>query len=665
MDNQEIRDEIRKRSMDIPVPDSLHPDQIEKKLENTKQRRPSAAKRLRFGVAAAASIAVICAAGVGLRPILWEENHDGSSTDSTVEQTTIAGEKDHADTTYEEIYDAIHSFQKKNQRQKEASLDIASEVIPETSVNDAESDTMMEHSSETKKSILMDSADSASSSRKGDYSETDTQVAGIMEGDIVKTDGTHIFTIKDSTAGCTVTIYEARGNRVDEQSHFTISQADCREMYIQGSTLILTGNLWDTDGPVRSGTDEPELLEPYDSASKSHITLYDFSDPAAPKAIRQLSQSGAYNTSRISDGYLYTFTNYNIQAAEDYSKDEREKFIPELNGVIMKSEDIRLPDRNGADSYMVMTSLKLSDNGKFTDSKAVLGSFDTHYMNQDHIYAVSRNYQDNGDVRSTILKYTYDKGRFFFHSSAAIRGAIRNSYYMHEYRDSFVFVYTRTSGRDTNGLCVMDQDLKLTGEISDLGVNETIYASYFIENMAYFVTYRNTDPVFAVDISDPKKPVLKSELKLPGFSSYLHSFGDDMLIGIGQGSKSSGGSVSSEDRVKLSLFSIDSDYRLREIDKLLAAPDTESCADTNHKSVFVDEELGLIGLGVVDYRNSESAYHVYRCKKGKLKKVLSVSLSKSFDIYNVRGLRIGKYFYVVDTLGGIEVYHIDTWKKVK
>lgn len=647
MDNQEIRDEIRRRSMDIPIPDSLHPDQIEKKLENTTQHRPSVAKKLRLCVAAAASIAVICAAGASLRPILWGENPDGSSTDSIVEQTTVTEDRDHSDTTYEDIYDAIHSFQKERQSEKDASLDMA-----------------VEENFETEKSALTGSAEH-SSSDKGDFSETDTQVAGIMEGDIVKTDGRHIFTIKDSTAGCTVTIYEAQGSSVNEQSHFSVSQADCEEIYIQDSTLILTGNLWDSSSPVGDGTDQTDY-EPYNPpASKSHITLYDISDPAAPKAIRQLSQSGVYNTSRISDGYLYTFTNYNIQPAGNYTEDEQEKFIPKLNGVIMKPEDIRLPDRKGADSYMVMTSLRLSDNGKFADSKAVLGNFDTHYMNRNHIYAVRKDYQANGDIRSTIIKYTYGQGKFSFDGSAAIRGAIHNSYYMHEYKDSFVFVYTRTSDRDTNGLCVMDQDLRLTGEISDLGVNETIYASYFIENMAYFVTYRNTDPVFAVDISDPKNPVLRSELKLPGFSSYLHSFGDNMLIGIGQGSKSYNGYDIIENRVKLSLFSIDKDYRLQEIDKILAAPNTGSCADTNHKSVFVDEERGLIGLGITDTMNTQSAYRVYRCKNGKLKKVLSVPLSESSDIYHVRGIRIEKYFYVVDTLGGIEVYNIDTWKKVK
>ena len=75
------------------------------------------------------------------------------------------------------------------------------------------------------------------------------------------------------------------------------------------------------------------------------------------------------------------------------------------------------------------------------------------------------------------------------------------------------------------------------GKIDNLGNDETIYASYYIGSMAYFVTYRQTDPVFAVDISNPKKPVVKAKLKLPGFSSYLHSFGENQLIGVGMMTK--------------------------------------------------------------------------------------------------------------------------------
>ena len=507
MDNQEIRDVIQRKANDIPVPDSLKPDQIEKKIENTKQYSPFFTRRVRTIIATAASIAIICVAGFGLRPLFFGDDKYKIGSDSIVEQTTVAETPEKNNTTYEEICDAINDYndQINSMRKKSSGYGYSGNAIPDVEADMAAEEntagTQQESSSE-------DSTQSSSSAAKEDYSDTDTQVNGVMEGDIVKTDGKHIFTMKDSTTGCTITIYEAQGADVAELSQFTITQADCREMYIEGATLIMTGNLWSDDIPTQGETDFEDYYSP---ARKSHITLYDISDPTAPKGIRQLSQSGEYNTSRIRDGYLYTFTNYNIYASENYNEKEPEKFIPELNGAVMKSEDVRLLNKKGANSYMIMTSLKISDNGAFADSKAVLGEFDTYYMNLNHIYAVSQDHQNYDSIRSTIIKYTYDKGIFSFQGNTTIRGEINDSYYMHEYKDNFVFVYTRDTWRNsTNGLCIMDRDLNLMGEISDLGVNETIYASYFIDNMAYFVTYRNTDPVFAVDISNPKKPFLKS-----------------------------------------------------------------------------------------------------------------------------------------------------------
>ena len=141
-----------------------------------------------------------------------------------------------------------------------------------------------------------------------------------------------------------------------------------------------------------------------------------------------------------------------------------------------------------------------------------------------------------------------------------------------------------------------------------------------------------------------------------------------MLIGIGQeGQTSDDNDVEYfRERVKLSLFSIGENYTLQEIDKKLAAQNTTSYAGTNHKAVFVDEERGLIGLGISNQNSGEKdTYDIYQCRKGKLKKVLSVPLTASTGIYYVRGLRIGEYFYIINTMGGIEVYDINTWKKAK
>lgn len=669
MDNQEIRDTLRKKAGDIPVPDSLQPDQIEEKVKNRTQNQPRFKASRRSILTAAAVFVVLCI--VGLVPMFSYLSRVDELNGPIIEETIIADREEKSGVTYDEIYDAISGYHKEQDENTRKSYDGLN--FMEDAASESEQST---GSAPTKKAAESSSDDTAAGT--ADHSETDTQVNGVMEGDVVKTDGKHIFTVKEDVFGSSVTIYKAEGADVEELSKIQLSQADCSELYIEGNTLIAIGNLWEEDGDSNSIAEDRlwednELVEPLSqNYTQSHITLYDISDPTAPEQLRQLKQSGGFNTSRISDGFVYTFTNYAVNSLE-YKKNQPEDYIPEINGNMMSADRIRLSEKKGGDSYMVMTSLKLSDHADFADSQAVLGNFNTYYMNQEHIYAVKPDNWWEGSGKSSIVKYSYDNGKFSFCGSTKIRGEINNSYYMHEYKGNFVFVYTRLKrNQTTNGLCVLGQDLKLIGEISDLGVDETIYSSYFIDNMAYFVTFRNTDPVFAVDISNPKKPELKSELKLPGFSSYLHSFGTDKLIGIGSSS-------GVNDRVKLSLFSIGKDYEIREIDKKLekrGSESSESYADENHKCVFVDEERGLIGLAIEtwnyddddeDVSNRRTYYIVYRHNKGKLKKVLDTRLSNDSSLQNVRGLRIGEYFYIVDAdkKGGIEVYDINTWKKAK
>lgn len=670
MDNQEIRDMIQEKANDIPMPDSLSPEKIEKTLEESMAAGKRKANVLFYKkiAATAACLAVVCAALFGLRPLFNSMNSSNNITTPIAETPETDNDSAYNASSYKEICDSINKYNEEYMRKYKDSLDFyeGEYLYEDAAVGNADS---TQKSSSYENNAEMDAAPSSSDS--SDYSDTDTQVDGIMEGDIVKTDGRHIFTLAHNTGGYAVCIYRADGPSVKKLSQVSVSKADCAEMYIEGSTLIMIGNLWEEGVSDDLDTEYeyeqvPKYYEqaPHYYEQVTHITLYDISDPENPTAIRQLTQSGSYNTSRVSDGYLYAFSNYHLPSYTDFKEDEPKRFMPDVNGRTMEASEVHLPNKKGADAYMVMTSLKISDSSDFADSQAILGAFDTYYMNHNHIYAIKQEYSSiTGSIRSAIIKYAYENGKFSYQASAKVRGEINDSYYMHEYKNNFVFVYTRDSwSKSTNGLCVMDKDLNIIGELSDLGVSERIYASYFIDHMAYFVTFRNTDPVFAVDISNPKKPVLKSELKLPGFSSYLHSFGDDMLIGIGSGDSS--GELDT-DQVKLSLFSISEDYEIREIDKKFGAPDTDTYADSNHKAVFVDEKRGLIGFGIVSWIDpDDSAYVIYHYDKGRLKKVLSVPVSdRSID--NIRGLRIGEYFYIVDTEGGIKVYDINTWETAK
>ena len=97
-----------------------------------------------------------------------------------------------------------------------------------------------------------------------------------------------------------------------------------------------------------------------------------------------------------------------------------------------------------------------------------------------------------------------------------------------------------------NDVYVLDKNLKITGQVLDLGLTERIYSVRFIQDKGYVVTFRQIDPFYVLDLSDPENPALKGELKIPGYSSYLHPITKDKILGIGKEGSN----------VKISLFDV-------------------------------------------------------------------------------------------------------------
>lgn len=661
MDDKKIMEEIKNLAEGISVPESLKPDQIEKRIENIPQKR-AGSRFVRGAAGVAAACLVLFAGGMWFVHQRAEEQTRGQevvSSDSAVYPDIQTADKKsgRTGTSYEILCDSINAYNEMREKEELAYAELTNSsgiMMDESAIESVEDNA---GAPAVKKSA--DSSSSASSSRENDYSETDEQVDGIAEGDIIKTDGKHIFAMCSTVTGCKIKIYNTTEKSADLVSNIKLKEKDVQEMYVSGSKLIVTAQAWNT---YSGNSSTSKKKEPIKDMSEVEILIYDVSDPAGPKKTASHTQSGSYNTSRLADGFLYTFSGYSVWG-DEHKEEKPETFVPSVDGNVLEEEDIAAVSGRDNNRYMVMTSVPLDNPKELADTYSAFGGSNVYYMNDEHIYATEGFYDienTNSELRTQITRFGYKDGIFEKQASAQVRGAIENSYYMHEYNGYFCYVYTRyKNGTPVNGLCVMDDRLEVTGEVSGLGKNETIYSSYYMDNMAYFVTYRNTDPVFAVDLSNPEKPKLVSELKLPGFSDYLHSFGDGMLLGIGRGEGKRKNSFVYE-AVKLSLFEYDSKHQLKEKDTMLAARDTASLAGENHKAVFVDEERKLVGLAVQNYRTGKDSYQVYQYKGGKWKRVMKQTDLSS--ILNVRGLRIGKSFYVVDAEQDIVVYNIDTWK---
>ncbi|MEM0358589.1 MAG: beta-propeller domain-containing protein [Candidatus Hadarchaeales archaeon] len=130
----------------------------------------------------------------------------------------------------------------------------------------------------------------------------------------------------------------------------------------------------------------------------------------------------------------------------------------------------------------------------------------------------------------------------------------------------------RWKGESTNDVYVLDHELKVVGSLTDLGSGEEIYAVRFIGDKGYVVTFRETDPLHVIDLSHPSKPEVVGELKVPGYSSYLHPINDNLLLGIGRENW----------KVKVSLFDLSSPSQPIELDKLLLEEYWSEILETHH-----------------------------------------------------------------------------------
>ena len=203
---------------------------------------------------------------------------------------------------------------------------------------------------------------------------------------------------------------------------------------------------------------------------------------------------------------------------------------------------------------------------------------------------------------------------------------------------------------NANALYVLDGELKTVGSIGDLAPGEQVQSVRFDGAVGYIVTFRQVDPLFAVDLSDPMKPTVKSALKIPGFSQYLHVWSDGRLFGLGMDADAETGRTNG---MKLSMF--DTTDLLDVTEKHTLKLDSSwSNALYNHKAILLSAVRNIIAFP------ADSGYDIYSYSDAQgFRKLASIaSLNWSGDS---RGLYIGDFAYVVDA-SAISVLDMNSFK---
>ena len=439
------------------------------------------------------------------------------------------------------------------------------------------------------------------------YSKTNVQVQGVDEADTIKTDGNYFYVLDRSGEKlCIVKAEEGKmtlSATLDFSTLFSDGEYSPSEMYLNGDTLVamLTGMKNADDSSAMTNS---RLWDYYTKWETKTVTV-DIKDRTNPKILSVRSQDGSYVSSRMVSGKVYVISNYGTYFYRS-AEQKAENCIPYVNDTMMLPEEIYLGEQTNCNRFLVITSMDPNQPEKILDRKAILSGSGINYVSEKYIYLTEEKWDSTEEGtegnRTIIYRLAYENGKITPAGQGTVKGYLNNQFSLDEY-DGYlraVTTYIGYSGEEdvfyqANGLYVLGPDMEIVGTIENLAENEPIRSARFMGKVGYFVTFRQTDPLFSVDLSNPKEPTVLGELKIPGFSSYLQPYGDNMLLGIGFDADPTTGFTSC---VKLSMFDVSNPKDVKEIDRYLLTDFCECAAGYDHKVVLTDLERNLIAFPV-------------------------------------------------------------------
>ena len=538
MDQKELLDKIRHSAEHIEVPESLTAEKMEEKLRQSEgQKKIQRRKIMVRWLEAAAVMALVAAGGTQLGMQKEPGNVTEARLQTTLEQTTEAdteemtagelqeenaqkkttqteGEQTADDGTVtgysradseEQLYDALKECQYQTSYYAKGGLGDSVEMLEESASVD---------------SALMDTGAVSSSA---DYSQTNVREAGVDEGDVVKTDGKYLYILKSDSS---VKIVDIQSSEMKLVSTVTLDQLNesIEEIYLEDDQLILV-----TSGYHSSMEEQESDVYAVDRYTYAAVSVYDISDREHPQQTERMTQEGTYRQSRKNGNYFYLLTQYSPSIGESVDDSD---VIPLVNEEKVTVNNIYLPSDLNQPDYLVVSGTDLSDLQNPVSTKAIVSGASDFYMSTDSLYICCQNWE-HGKSSTQILKFSCADGEITASNMAELPGYLNDTFSLDEY-DGYLRVLTTEDGNgESNNLFVLDKDMNTISTIRDIASGETIRSARFVGDMGYFVTFRQTDPLFCVDLSDPENPEILSELKISGFSSYLHMYGENRLLGIG------------------------------------------------------------------------------------------------------------------------------------
>lgn len=392
---------------------------------------------------------------------------------------------------------------------------------------------------------------------------TNVQETGVDEPDVVKVSGDKLFRIQDNV----LTTYDVAGDEPQQLSTLSLPGIRNGEILVSGDRVIALGN----------------IEANYDERS-SRVLVIDVSEPGTPAVVKETEYTGTISAARLHGDVVRVVLDNGLPMLDFRSPDgdlsERQAldanrdlvrettladWLPTVDGeVVVGCDDVALPTK---DSGLGTTTVVTFEAAVVEPTAtAVATSTTTSYFSTDRFYLAVSAYPNSpwwspigsvidcfdrcsppamgGGGSTELLAFALDGTDTTYIASGTVEGMIADRWSM-DYADGALRVAlgaTNETGNFNSVVTLRETDATLTevGRVDKLGINEEIKSVRWFDDLAIVVTFRQTDPLYAIDLSNPDDPQLMGELKIPGFSEYLHPLGARRLIGVGQDADTSG-----------------------------------------------------------------------------------------------------------------------------
>jgi len=457
-----------------------------------------------------------------------------------------------------------------------------------------------------------------------DYSETNVQVEGVDEPDIVKTDGTYIYVVAESSIFI-VLAYPADEARILSEISFDDEMIP-ENLFVNDDRLVVLGSSYQYYNMDEYSKSEDSLYW-WGGYSSTMIKVYDIGDRTEPELVRDVKVDGYYFDGRMIDDYVYVLASeYTYLYYLENSNNTR---IP---GMIVDGEKIDLPpdeiyycdipESPDTMTYVISFNV-LDDHEDVTEKGFLLGNAQSIYVSRDDFYITYTKYNYNtfwglqvdatsgNSVTTLIHRIAIHNGDTSYDAQGEVPGSVHDQFSMDEH-DGFFRIATTEGWGDSseNNVYILDLDLEVVSEIENIAPGESIYSARFIGDCAYLVTFQKIDPFFTIDLSDPYNPEILGELKIPGYSDYLHPFDDDHIIGIGKDTVEpqeeegwwSSRSFAWYQGLKIAMFDVSDFDDPKVLDQeIIGDRGTDSPALHDHKAFLFDRSKELLVIPVSVY----------------------------------------------------------------